>query len=334
MILDRWYAVCASEAVRLDRPQRLVRLGQALVLWRDGAGQVVGAPDRCPHKGARLSAGRVANGELSCPYHGFRFAAEGRCTHIPVHPERPIPAAMRLEMLSLAEAHGLVWLWHGRREGADPGTIPWFPGFPWPDRHASSGALVYPVHYSRLIESNFDVYHFPFVHRSLSLDLGARIEDLKVTVEGGGESIQTQGMMVSERGKKTPFAVDFLAPNVQRLSLLGIDAVLVATPIDAQSTWLWGRYRQSWTRVWPVSQWLSALSLWLEWQVVQGRQDIPVLRDLTPREAEVGACVWVGADAGAARYAQWRSRQARQPRLYLPEGAGHDAAAPVSPSGA
>ena len=330
MIRDRWYAVCEAAQVSPKAPLQLRRLGRDVVRWRAGSGRVVGAPDRCPHTGARLSPGRVVGGTLTCPYHGFAFDGGGRCTKIPVHPDRPIPQAMCLEMLPLAEAHGLIWLWHGTADAADPATIPWFDGHAWPDPHAASGALEYPVHYSRMIESNFDVYHFPYVHRALDPGLGSEVVDLEVAVADGGAAIQTRGFMRSARGKRTAFSVDFLAPNLQRLRFAGVDGVILATPIDAERTWVWARYRQGWTTLWPVSKWLSALLLQIEWRVVQGRQDIPVLSGLTPREAEPGACVWVGADAGAARYVQWYNRQRRAQE----QGEGEGAASALLSAGA
>ena len=39
--------------------------------------------DICPHRGMPLSAGRLDGGEVECRYHGWRFAADGRCTAIP-----------------------------------------------------------------------------------------------------------------------------------------------------------------------------------------------------------------------------------------------------------
>jgi phenylpropionate dioxygenase-like ring-hydroxylating dioxygenase large terminal subunit len=119
MIKDRWYAVSSSESVR-TRPLSLRRLGHDLVLWRDGSGAVCAAAARCPHKGAKLSTGTVCQGELVCPYHGFSFGSDGACTAMPVHPGQSPPPAMRLRRGQTAEAHGLIWLWHGDRAATRP----------------------------------------------------------------------------------------------------------------------------------------------------------------------------------------------------------------------
>lgn len=308
MIRDQWYALCEDADIG-DRPVALRRLGMDLVLWRDRLGVVRATADRCPHKGARLSDGRVQQGELACPYHGFRFDGAGRCTAIPVQPDRPIPAAMCLHTLPLQVAHGLVWLWHG--ESAPEGEVPWFDDCPADSPTASSSAMVYPVHYSRMVESNFDVYHFPFVHRSLDPGLGAEVVDLEVHAEPSG-AIRTSGAMRNAAGRKTAFRIDFLPPNLQRIQLTDkVVGVIVCTPIDERHTWAWARYDQTLLRLPVLGRALSALLLYFEWTVVQRRQDVPVLSQLDPREAAPGACVWVHADAGAARYVQWRARQLR-----------------------
>ncbi|MEL6348662.1 MAG: aromatic ring-hydroxylating dioxygenase subunit alpha [Myxococcota bacterium] len=309
MISERWYALCEAKSVS-NKPTALRRLGLDLVLWRGTDGQVAAAMDRCPHKGARLSTGSVCAGELVCPYHGFSFAAGGRCTKIPVHPNQPIPNAMRLRTLPVAQAHGLIWLWYGAAV-ADPATIPWFDEMDDRSRTAYSSSLEYPVHYSRIIESNFDVYHFPFVHRSIDPGMGEEVVDLMVEAQDG--AINTRGFLQNKRGRRTAFAVNFLPPNLQLLRLSSLFfGVIISTPIDDARTWVWSRYDQTVLR-WPiVGRWLSALVLWFEWSVVQSRQDIPILRELEPRQAQPGGNVWVGADRGAARYVQWRARQLRE----------------------
>src|SRR5690606_31666489 len=78
-----WYPILQSEELPGDRPVGLTVLGEALVAWRDGAGQPCVAFDRCPHRSIKLSVGRVLDGDLQCALHGLRFAGSGRCTLIP-----------------------------------------------------------------------------------------------------------------------------------------------------------------------------------------------------------------------------------------------------------
>ena len=60
-------------------------LGEDLVLWRAG-GQAVAWQDLCVHRGTRLSLGKVEDGLLVCPYHGWRYDGNGRCVADPRAP--------------------------------------------------------------------------------------------------------------------------------------------------------------------------------------------------------------------------------------------------------
>ena len=57
-----WHPVALSHAVG-SQPQGASLLGEDLVLWRDAAGAAHAWADQCPHRGARLSLGRVAGGQ-------------------------------------------------------------------------------------------------------------------------------------------------------------------------------------------------------------------------------------------------------------------------------
>lgn len=102
-----WWPVALSHALR-HKPLACTLHGEPLVVFRDGAGTPAVLPDRCPHRHAALSAGKVRDGQVQCPYHGWRFDAQGRCTRLPgrlqQHCSQPL-----LQALHSCEAHGLVW---------------------------------------------------------------------------------------------------------------------------------------------------------------------------------------------------------------------------------
>src|SRR5580693_174442 len=76
-----WHPVALSSEVGSEPVAvRLAGLGWALA--RIG-GNLAAFADACPHRRARLSAGQVTDGTLQCMYHGWRFAADGRCVAIP-----------------------------------------------------------------------------------------------------------------------------------------------------------------------------------------------------------------------------------------------------------
>lgn len=154
------HPVAAVEDLR-EQPLAVRLLGEDWVLWRDAQGIPHAAPDRCPHRGTRLSLGRVCQGELQCPYHGWRFAADGRCTQVPAVPGFVPPATHGLNTVALTPAHGLLWL---RPDGGEPHL----PAFPAEADHRlhKLNTVAYDVATSapRIIENFLDMAHFSFVH--------------------------------------------------------------------------------------------------------------------------------------------------------------------------
>ena len=89
-----WQPVARLEDLE-DGPQRAVLLGEALAVFLTESGKPAVVADRCAHRGASLSMGKVAGEAIQCPYHGWEWAGEdGACTRIPslARPE-PDPAA-------------------------------------------------------------------------------------------------------------------------------------------------------------------------------------------------------------------------------------------------
>ncbi len=74
-----WQPAALLEELDGPRPVRAVRLlGQDFVLFRDEQGRY-GLLDRdCPHRGADLAFGRLEDGGLRCPFHGWLFDVSGR----------------------------------------------------------------------------------------------------------------------------------------------------------------------------------------------------------------------------------------------------------------
>ncbi|WP_263262526.1 Rieske 2Fe-2S domain-containing protein [Pseudomonas sp. RIT-PI-S] len=103
----RWWPVALSQALR-NKPLAVQLFDQPLVLFRGETGEPTALPDRCPHRFAPLSAGTVHRGQIQCPYHGWRFADDGRCTRVP-GTERPPGSTPLLDRYPTYEAHGLVW---------------------------------------------------------------------------------------------------------------------------------------------------------------------------------------------------------------------------------
>lgn len=114
-LLHYWYpAALSRDLVQKQLPQRSVVLSMPILLRRLATGKVIAFYDACPHRGAPLSAGKSVGNQITCPYHGWTFDAEGQCTDIPGLPE----GAKRdstlnrvcLRSVAVQEINGIVWV--------------------------------------------------------------------------------------------------------------------------------------------------------------------------------------------------------------------------------
>src|SRR5450756_964393 len=163
MIRNQWYGILDAKELRGDKPVGVTRMGEKLVLWRNADGGINCLCDRCCHRGAALSAGKVLHDTVRCPFHGFAYDASGKVVLIPANGKNtPVPERFRVTTYKAVEKYGFIWLWHGEY-GTDLPEIPFFP-YLWQGFSYGGFSETWPVHYTRAIENQLDVVHLPFVH--------------------------------------------------------------------------------------------------------------------------------------------------------------------------
>jgi phenylpropionate dioxygenase-like ring-hydroxylating dioxygenase large terminal subunit len=160
---DHWYPVLRSEDLA-ESPVEVELFAQKWVLWRSSDGSARIAPTRCPHRGGSLAKGWIDNGNLTCPYHGWQYAADGPCVGIPYLDEgAPIPSRARLDVRHTQEAYGLVWACVGEPEGPVPA---------WIEAEDDTFELhveffeTSPANALRMVDNALDLSHITFVHQS------------------------------------------------------------------------------------------------------------------------------------------------------------------------
>lgn len=83
-----WYVACQSHELNAkNMPIHRMILDEWIVLFRDEKGRAKAFRDRCIHRNFQLSKGRVTDGCLQCPYHGWTYDSEGVVTNIPAEGE-------------------------------------------------------------------------------------------------------------------------------------------------------------------------------------------------------------------------------------------------------
>ncbi|WP_437672872.1 Rieske 2Fe-2S domain-containing protein [Sorangium sp. So ce131] len=326
---DAWYIIANARSVG-KRPVTIERFGTRIVLFRDGRGALVAARARCPHRGADLGLGRVVDGSIECPYHGFRFSADGRCVAMPCEGRAAVAggagAALALTRFEVREHRGLVWLWWGDRPGdgaadrrgdgaAELPPLPWFDSLPPDERHAHTACMEWNVPFARAMEGMLDLHHLPFAHRPWAFGVGALLDPYDVRVEG--DVLHAEGVLRRDDGRPWDgrqgwkFVMEVRFPGVIRLSFGGTTLGLAGcAPIDAGRTLIVGRYYMP---VPVIGRALAWLGLWLEFRLIQPG-DQRMLESTEPRDPDLGGGRCVRADAGILAWHKMRRARLREQR--------------------
>jgi phenylpropionate dioxygenase-like ring-hydroxylating dioxygenase large terminal subunit len=163
-ISNTWYI--AAEPPELgERPLARTLLGKPVVLFRTQSGRIVALDDRCPHRFAPLSLGRVIGENLRCGYHGAEFDCHGACVAVPG--QSIVPPKAKITSYPVVQKHGYIWIWLGNPQGAeDQSTIPDFlyrsdhPGWDGGYGHFES----IRANFNLINDNLFDITHAEYVH--------------------------------------------------------------------------------------------------------------------------------------------------------------------------
>jgi phenylpropionate dioxygenase-like ring-hydroxylating dioxygenase large terminal subunit len=165
---DWWLPLAAASDLAPGRCLPAQHFEHKLVLWQGRDGPSV-FDDRCPHRGASLSLGRVHGDRLECPYHGWRFASDGRCVEVPAVPGFQPPATHAAQAWQLLARHGLLWVAGRDATQAEPFAPPVLTELP--AKRVLCGPFEVATSAPRVVENFLDTAHFGFVHEGW---LGAR----------------------------------------------------------------------------------------------------------------------------------------------------------------
>ena len=219
-LADVWTPVAFSREVG-KRPVAVTVASERVVLFRGQEGKVAALVDRCPHRGVALSLGKVdKDGCLQCPFHGWRFKADGACAHVPFN---PLPAEKLRNLGATAfpvrERGGLIWMY--TRPGAEAPEEPHVPAELEDSRFSVwCHEEVWKTHWSRAMENMLDAPHLPFVHGT-TIGWGMR---RKMRPDSRMEVVArptATGMRVEWKvdNEDSPSGLDWMRPNGMRLEV-------------------------------------------------------------------------------------------------------------------
>lgn len=326
---DHWYAILPADEVPADKPIGIKRMNEDLVVWRDGQGKIRVLADRCAHRGAQLSKGKLVDGNLMCWYHGWRFDVAGRCTSIPSEGGKTdLTNEVKVKSYPVEEHGGVVYAYFASNDGASNDAANAAPKVPCPNpfelespewngfivRHHWKG-----VSWFRAMDNLIDPLHAPFLHAgtyTLSKTLGFR-DHIEVKRNDDGSTF------VGRKGQALVNFdyTEFHFPNWFRLDIPypwsagpgGPMRILVLVcPIDAESSQVYMVRKRKITG-WRWQLWRFLWHLRLErkmWQVID--QDEAIL--LSQRNASATEDEYlVQGDAGlVALRNQFRAELAKR----------------------
>eukprot|EP01102_Stenamoeba_stenopodia_P011666 TRINITY_DN3603_c0_g1_i1.p1 TRINITY_DN3603_c0_g1~~TRINITY_DN3603_c0_g1_i1.p1 ORF type:complete len:495 (-),score=86.12 TRINITY_DN3603_c0_g1_i1:61-1545(-) len=161
-----WFRIMFSQDVKKGEVKYVSCLGQDLVVFRsDIDGKVSILDAYCPHLGANLAAGgRVVNGCIECPFHGWQFNSTGKCTTIP-YSDAPVPEFAKTRSWPCIERNGIICMWHDV-EQREPMWLPPFYDEIDDGRFVFHGLSTHHVraHVQEIPENGADTAHLNFLH--------------------------------------------------------------------------------------------------------------------------------------------------------------------------
>lgn len=238
-----WYPVHYVTDLSKSQPTPFTLLGRDIVIWWDkNASTWRVFDDKCPHRLARLSEGRVAeDGLLECPYHGWAFAGNGDCQRIPQQvTDGKAETSKRACVASLPtiEKQGMLFVYPGKAENAALTKVPIVEAIEEnPDEWICINTFRdLPYDALTLLENVLDASHVPYTHhRTVGNRSNAGPVELEVTESGknGFKGVWQEGPRKGTLGRQD---TTFIAPNLMWHDLTSKQfgrtlTVVYATPI-------------------------------------------------------------------------------------------------------
>ena len=204
MFINFWYPAATIEELT-DLPIKARILGQDFVLFRDAAGKACCLSNTCTHRGGSLGDGKIRNGNMQCPYHGWEFNGEGHCTKIPsLGSNAKIPSRARIDAYPVEERYGLVFCFLGDLPEAERPPIMEIPEWAHEGWTYTIQQFDFDIYYERSMENGVDPAHNEFVHDTHGFsgehdDYAVPAFELKETEWGTGFGLEIMAPPLPEK---------------------------------------------------------------------------------------------------------------------------------------
>ena len=163
---NMWYAAAWEyEIAEADNKLARTICETPIVFYKAENGDFVALDDRCCHRAAPLSKGRIEGNCIRCMYHGMLYNEAGKVIEIPGQDH--IAKTMQVRRYPTACKGNMIWIWMGDAEQANEDDIYDFP--PLSDKDNWKGFdkeayLHYDANWLLIVDNLADFSHVAFVH--------------------------------------------------------------------------------------------------------------------------------------------------------------------------
>lgn len=162
-LMRRYWHPVASAAQLQDRPVLPVELlGERLVLFRDGSGELGLLEEQCAHRRTSLEFAMPETHGVRCAYHGWVWDKEGKCLEQPSEPEDSTYwQRVTTTAYPVQELGGLVFAYLG----PDPAPpLPRYNVLVWRHSLRETNGTMVPCNWLQVLENLLDPAHVENLH--------------------------------------------------------------------------------------------------------------------------------------------------------------------------
>ena len=199
---NAWYVAAWSSDLGDGAILARTILQEPVVFYRRANGEVAALADRCAHRFAPLSMGKIVGGDrLQCPYHGLEYDASGRCVLNP-HGNKHIPPRAQVKPYPVTEKHRAIWIWMGD-DAPDTSKVPDFSVLDNPpELYATKfDGFTVKANVELLVDNLLDLSHTSYLHagilgndETIEADIGVERDGDDVIVSRYARSADPPGL--------------------------------------------------------------------------------------------------------------------------------------------
>lgn len=292
-IINHWYILCLESEVPTDKPIKRWIYEKPYVVFRDQSGGVAVLLDKCIHRSAQLSLGKVCQGKITCPYHGWSFDNQGNLVDVPSDGEENTGKETykhknwQVKSIPAVVQDGCVWVWPGDQEKQT--DFPTWRFTHYGNKQVAQYFMItdFENEVTHLIQNFMDVPHTVFVHSKwfrnrslLKVPVEVKVAEsrVKVTYLQQNDSIGFTGKILNPKNEPMIHTDEYIFPNITRVDYqFGKRFFIInsqCTPIDKFKTrvYTWIAYD-----IGILSQYVKYFMQFYTRKVIQ--QDVEIMKN-------------------------------------------------------